>query len=244
MLSEKIYWIILIVGLIVFVSLIGLVLIPCRILDYNLGINLISESIGILFTIVFLTWLFNLREKNQWKVVENEVYSDIQMEIASLFNAILDYVEGGLKLKVTALGKQDKETRKKSLIVLQELKDTEKMKLNDVLLYTLLENRNSTEIFSEIARRLSDIERKYSKFLSAEITLSLMRLQIAIQGLNGVLTLYSKYSKSKLIRKTLPKKLEAEIMKIDYAELVGFSFKRLIEEIHKLHRIGIEFTYP
>ena len=163
------------------------------------------------------------------------------MEIAFLFNAILNYVKDGVRLKANVLAKPDKETRKKSFAVLQELKDAEKIEFNEIMLYMLLKDKDSAEDFVEIARSLSDIERKYSKFLSTKVTLSLMRLQTSIRGLNGVLTLYSS---SQLIRKTLPKKAETEIMKIDYAELVGFSFKRLIEEIHKLHIEGIELCYP
>lgn len=241
MLSEKSYWSILIIGLVVFVSLIGFVLIPLGIVDYSLGINLISESIGILFTIVFLTWLFTLREKNQWKIVENEVYSDIQMEMASLFNVILDYVKGGLMLKATVLAKSDKETRKRSFTVLQGLKDADQIAFNDVLLYTLLESKDSVEPFLEIARRLSDIEMKYSKFLSTEITLSLIRLQTNIRSLDAISTLYST---SQLTQKTLPKKVAMEIMKINYRDLVGIPFKKLVEEIHKLHVEGIKLLYP
>ena len=89
MLSEKTYWVILVIGLIIFVSSIEFALIPYEILDYNLGINLISESIGILFTIVFLTWLLNLRERIKWEKVEQIVFSEIGGALEHIFRSMV-----------------------------------------------------------------------------------------------------------------------------------------------------------
>lgn len=69
MLSEKAYWIILIVAFTEF-SLVWFWLVPYRIVEYNLGANLFTGPIFMVLTIVFLSWLFTSGEKNQWSLVE------------------------------------------------------------------------------------------------------------------------------------------------------------------------------
>lgn len=78
MLSEKAYWVILIVVFIGLALSIWFWLIPCGIVEYNLGVNLFTSSIFMLMTIVFLSWLFVFREKMYWKTVEKKVHSTIE----------------------------------------------------------------------------------------------------------------------------------------------------------------------
>ena len=92
-LSERIYWIILAVGLCAFLSILWLLLVPYNIIGHDLGINLTSESFGILFTIIFLTWLFRLREKIQKRPVEKKFkqrLSNLMLDIFLKLQVLLD----------------------------------------------------------------------------------------------------------------------------------------------------------
>ena len=240
MLSEKSYWIILIVGLIVFVSLIAFVLIPYEILDYNLGINLISESTGIIVTIVFLTWLFSLRERLRWKVVKHEVYLHIQNNLSLLFDNVLTYVENGYEFKNSLLNIKDEDTKKKQVYMqLFKLKDAEKITLDTKLLSIFLEDRTFLEYFAEVARRFSNIESKYSRFLSPQLTISLMRIQDDLRVLEHA------FEMNKLFKIAPEKSSKKWLTKVNstISDMVSVSFKLLIEEIYKIHEMGIEIPY-
>lgn len=78
MLSEKTYWIILIAGLCFFVT-VDLIWIMPRAPD--LGTNLISEAIFTIFAIVFLSWLFKLRETLQYEPQKKAMLEELKREI-------------------------------------------------------------------------------------------------------------------------------------------------------------------
>ena len=238
--SEKTYWIILIVGLIIFVSLIGFMVVPYEILDYNLGINLISESIGMLFTIVFLSWLFNLREKNEWRVVKDSVYSHIQNHLSSIFDGILTYVENGFSIKKSFLSIKDEDTRKKHIYMqLCKLKDAKKITLDTKMLSIFLEDRTFLDYFVRMARRLSDVESKYSRFLSPQLTVALMRIQDDIRVLEHAFEMHKQFQITPANGKKWAARVESTI-----SDMVSVSFKLLIEEIYTAYEMGIEIPYP
>ena len=68
--SEKGYWLTLIAIFSIFAVLIWAVFIPKQFIEYNLGVNLFTSSIFTVLTIVFLSWLFDLREKAEWHQLE------------------------------------------------------------------------------------------------------------------------------------------------------------------------------
>lgn len=70
MLSEKSYWIILIASFAIFALSIWLYFIPYHIMEYSLGVGFFTSAIFMVLTIVFLSWLFNLRETRQWEHVK------------------------------------------------------------------------------------------------------------------------------------------------------------------------------
>lgn len=61
--SEGAYWITVITILVVIELLLHFWFIPKAIISTNLGLNLMSEIVGILFTVIFLSLLFKLRER-------------------------------------------------------------------------------------------------------------------------------------------------------------------------------------
>jgi hypothetical protein len=114
-LSEKLYWLILIAGFTAFATLLWFWLIPCQIIEYNLAVNLFTSSIFMVLTVVFLSWLFSLRERAEWNNVKNEVFFNIRLELATLFDEILEYLEGGLDLKISLYGEKDKQKNREMI---------------------------------------------------------------------------------------------------------------------------------
>ena len=246
MISEKTYWIFLVVVFAGSTLLTGLWLIPHRIVEYNLGVNIFTGSIFMVLTIVFLSWLSNLREKHEWRAVKDLAYSEIRIEASSLFDNMLTYIEKGHTIKYSMLQAKE-ERRKEGLTLLRELRDPEKIKIEESSLHELLADETSIQKFREIARRLSNVQVKYSKFLSSELTVSLMEIQYAIRSLEI-------NSKHYLMVTTMDRGLRqilAEPNGIDFSKsiadicmLVRNSFKALIDEINNVHDMGIELRHP
>jgi len=242
--SLRVYWILLCVFF-TSLALVFLGLISYGKLEYNLGVNLFTSSISTVLTIVFLNFLFTSREQNEWKTVKDEVYSMIQMELGSMFNDILNYVENGLTTKSYLLNLKKKETRKEAFLsALTELKDAEELKLNDAEWKLMIENKTSLEAFSTASQTLNEVEIKYSRFLSSQLTLSLIKIQNSIRMLETLTQLHaSMKGLSPTLRPILSpvyQEMEKEIPRI-----LSHSFKRILEEIYNLHKMGIEFSpYP
>lgn len=235
MLSEKTYWIILIIAFTVFAISIWFWLIPQEIIEYNLGVNLFTSSIFMVFTVVFLTWLFALRERIQWTTVKDEVYGSIQDELSMIFDGILDVVEEGLRFKRSFLFTEDAETRKKlGFDELCKLKDAKEIRLHPVMLEAVLGDQKLFESFLKVGKRLSDIEIKYSKFLSPQLTVSLIKIQRSIRLFDSAVQL-------RTIKALMPEAHQQ--IETLVPDIVSISLERLVREIYNIHEMGIEFSY-
>jgi hypothetical protein len=242
--SLRVYWVLL-CAFFTSLALVFLGLVSYGILEYNLGVNLFTSSISTVLTIVFLNFLFTSREQNEWKTVKDEVYSMIQMELGAMFNDILNYVEDGLITKSYLLNLKKKETRKEAFLsALTELKDAKELKLNDAEWKLMIENKTSLIAFSTAAQTLNEVEIKYSRFLSSQLTLSLIKIQNSIRMLD---TLTQLHTSMKGLSPTLrPILLPAyQEMEKEIPKILSHSFKKILEEIYSMHKMGIEFSpYP
>jgi len=88
MISEKYYWLILIVGLGIFVIIDLVWILP---LHEDFGISLLTDAIFTIFTIVFLTWVISFREARQWKIVEAKIRERIRYRLFKIFSDISAY---------------------------------------------------------------------------------------------------------------------------------------------------------
>jgi len=244
LLSEKNYWIILIIAFTGLALSIWFWLIPQEIIEYNLGVNLFTSSIFMVVTVVFLSWLFTLRERTQWTNVKNEVYGSIQDNLSAIFDGILGVVEEGLYFKQSLLSTKDRETRKKlSLDELCKLKDAKEIRLDPIMLKVFLGDRKMIfEPFLSIRKSLSDIEMKYSRFFSPQLTVSLIAIQHSIEllGYAGQMHALTNVSEQEIENLTNVLKQETETI---IPHMISLSFKVLIEEIYNIHKMGIEFSY-
>jgi len=83
--SGEIYWVILIVGLVLFIFIDFIWIIP-NVRD--IGVNLLTDAIFSIFTIVFLSWLFNYRDNLSWKAVKHLVFKRISRQIHGIFTEL------------------------------------------------------------------------------------------------------------------------------------------------------------
>lgn len=245
MLSERDWWIILTLAFIAVSLIFGLVIIPFRVLEYNLAINFFTSSIFMFLTILLLTLFINLRETIVWKKVKDEVHFDIVLALGEIFKGILDAVENGHMTKMSAIGIQNKEDKKRIYFIqLRNLKDAKEIKLDQMYVRLFLEGKGALEPFSSVAKRLSDIQLKYYRFLSPELTISLMKIQRQIFSLETLSQLVSSLEK-------IPKEFASAFPQAPRITVetfivppISFIFKKMSEEIYELHQMGYEIYIP
>ncbi|MCJ7631966.1 hypothetical protein MUP77_06175 [Candidatus Bathyarchaeota archaeon] len=120
MISERSYWILLIVLFAGFSLLVMFILIPYGVVEYNLGVNLFTSSVFMVLTIFFLTWMINLQEKKRSKFFQ----ATVQSRIADHINVLSTWVQI-LALekdkKLSGLVKNDIKERRQQLSQLSQI---------------------------------------------------------------------------------------------------------------------------
>jgi len=91
MLSEKSYWLILIISLVVFLFIDCLWIMPT---SRDIGVNLFTDAIFMMITIVFLSVIYKLREEGEWKPAERRVIGEIEENFISLMELIVSWRSG------------------------------------------------------------------------------------------------------------------------------------------------------
>lgn len=227
MLSEKFYWIILVLFFTFFALSIWLFLIPYRILEYTLGVNLFTSSIFMVLTIVFLSWLFDLREARQWSHVENRVLKILGIELSSLSKWLISMCH------VSFLARSTLTSGKVFFDSLEELNSKATLDVWDMW-KSMLSTGQFASFFEDYERRLADIENRYFRFLDHRLVDSLMEIRWNLNALT---------LDSRAIRQIY------EVQK-DYAEeyakkhFEGFSeaIHRIIKEVYKIHKLGLDIS--
>jgi hypothetical protein len=192
-------------------------------------------------TVVFLNWLFVVREGKEWKAVKGEVYSMVQDELGILFLKILDYTENGPNLKISVLRLDRKIRNEAYFSELCKLKEMTELKLNTSELKLLLEDKDLRP-FSDVVQNLSSLELKYSRFLPSELTLAIMKIQQSIRLLEYYSELQIKSEELGPMAKELVSKPLQEMLTTVTPAITSRVFKSLIEEIHRIHKMGIELS--
>jgi hypothetical protein len=92
MVSERSYWLILIAGLGLFITVDLFWVFPF--LEENLlgfGVDLLVNAFFTIFTIVFLTWGISIREERRWKIVGSKVQERIDYHLHKIFDDLCTY---------------------------------------------------------------------------------------------------------------------------------------------------------
>jgi len=183
LISEKQYWAILTAIFVVLTLCLigGFWVFPSNTIGYDLIVGFLTSSVFMIFTIVFLSWLLNIRESQEWRIVRTQVKSMITKELTYVFDQIMEITKDGIALKTDLIVQQDFEKNKKA--VNEELvKLTKSIELDEERLKSFLKNNE----MSSIAERLSSIQVMYSKHLSADVVSSLMDLTDSMKFLGRI----------------------------------------------------------
>lgn len=82
MVTERTYWVLLIVGLVLFIVVDIVWIMPTH---WDIGVNLFTDAIFTMFTIVFLTWIFTIREKRELEPVREVALRRLKPLVDHLF---------------------------------------------------------------------------------------------------------------------------------------------------------------
>lgn len=218
MVSEKLYWLVLIVGLSCFSAIVWIFIIP---VSHDIGVNLFTESIFMVLAIVFLSLLYDLREKRRWKPIKDKIIKRLTIEqIENLFVLLQNLCE-------IPEGKCQN--------ALLELSKMEKMVLRSDIVDFFFQQDNLQGYIEElggISKGIHDIQIEYSKFLEPEIADCLMNLELYSQDLADRLRILATF-------KLANKNEEQRFFNENFAPLVG----KAIKEVYKLYKMGIKTRF-
>jgi len=235
MLSEKSYWILLISLFSGSAILIWLLLIPQRVVDYDLGVNFFTSSIFMILTIVFLSWLSRLREEHQWESARNQLHGELGVRLFSILMQILFMIDQVLV-----------EDNQKAYAVrrLEELSVKSNEEFREILFIPL--NNLGEEAFSYIGswakrdKHLISMEmQSFQSFFDPDLRVHMLNIVCALSDLEYLLEVREKeYVLEEKDRKTIAHITDHKINieKIpDYLHII-------VKEIREIKNMGIEIS--
>jgi len=236
--SEKVYWFFLIMLFGVFALLIWFWFIPKEIVEYNLGVNLLTGSVFMVLTVIFLSYLSNLRQQNEWKIVKERVYDTISWHtksIAAYFSDFLDFpsellFDFPIKGQWLPIGGELDIAFKKSLIGQMEYlssKDAEEISLSNVGKKYLRGSKGSRLLKDFCSQEIDIINNsvaEYGKFLTPSLTSLLMQLETALYGIVDIISIKEQIK--------------------NYPSLIVHEIHETIKVIHEIHKTEIEIHPP
>jgi hypothetical protein len=179
--SHWFYYLLIGITLLFCIFVIFPILLACGIIDRDLHLNLFSEFVGLLVTLILFTMLLEGTKLLDWRKVESKVKWRIGWEIYGIFDNVLNLCEvktttGGAGRDISAwkdAKKRQLEEVTKGKIVLSELgmQVLEDSKLAKSYAEALTTSKNN----------LSNFELKYYRFFSSDVQCSLMDIQIEIE---------------------------------------------------------------
>lgn len=222
--SEWRYWLYLVLFLSMVEIVLACYLIPNRMIGHDLGINLVSEILGLLFTIVFLSWLFNLRENLEWESIKQRLLSRMGSELylmsAWLMNMCRAPSEASLNLS----------RREDFFRCLKELSERRTVDIWDESRELILSGFFSS-YFEDHERNLGEIEARAREKEILEV--KVVGFLIDIRRNLRSLSLYLR----KIER--LPKEIQ-EAHKNEYSDGICVRIHKIIRNVNKMHENGIE----
>lgn len=156
--------------------LLFLFFLPAALSGHELAGNFITEIGGLFFTLVIFVMLIELREKLEWKSVENRVKRRIGYQIYNLFEYFCNVCDVNVMCDLAPA-----ETFVERLVDKRlEALASEEIKLNEFAKKELWDAafRHGFELtLDSVVKNLARIEDKYSRFLDSETQTSLMDIQ-------------------------------------------------------------------
>ena len=210
-----------------------LFLIPKGLLEHNLGINIVTEIIGIVFTIFIIEKLLHWNEERLWKKVKNQVYYRLGEEIYYIIIDLRNFIDLPPQVTSGAVSQEenlDEFRKRKFFESLDYLCCAESISMNEVF-RKIITNGGYGEIYSKREKYLSDIEAKYFRFLTPDILIPLMNLQRRLHSLDLKILIRQK----RLQRGWLLLQTEDE-----FYEMISRIVLLIFTEICKLKEVGLQ----
>ncbi|MDH5689649.1 MAG: hypothetical protein OEZ48_17505 [Candidatus Bathyarchaeota archaeon] len=225
MIKERDYWIYLIAIFGSFALVIWLCLVPYNFLEYNLAVNLFTSSIFMVLTVVFLSWLAELREQREWMNVERWVMRKLAKHLYHLVNILARFIYPEIF--------RTRPSKQEFLKILESLNSMNEATLKEHAYYyfPMPSDRfaqSQIDILSKYGKYLSDIETKYARFLRPELYVSLVKIQDYLESIFEDFDLAREFEDAQEVAERSLSKSILEMMK----------------EIYKVHKMGIEIYYP
>jgi len=242
MLSERAYWVILTLGLSIFI-IIDLIWIMPLITD--LGMDLLTSAIFTVFTIVFLTWVVNYREERQWKVIGRKIRERIGYRLFKIFSDISAYFLeiapnflDDLEKKVQETGRLYEGIEREKAVASSLVKhyaNTETVELGEFMKRFLKQRdkdvaRYLIENFKRENDFLEHIVCEYSGFLPPYLMDSLMEIEDSLDEIINVLWVLSMSGAQSMIDK---KKNES---------ILQSAIHEITKEINRLNEKNLGFS--
>jgi hypothetical protein len=221
MLSEKEYWIFLIVVFACFALGLIVWLIPSKIVEYNLGVNLLTSSIFMILTVFFLSWLSKLRQDREWQDMKKQVENSLSRELYEIFCFLGGFVYPD---QISPLPLKDEVLR-----VLERINETKEASLADsaYLYYPKPQDwllQHNLERFFDLKQSIGDLEIRYFNLMKPEIRTSLMEIQDDLTSIRDIFD---------FVRKE-------ETTEGTFEQPLADSILHILKEIYMLHKKGIE----
>lgn len=191
----------------------------------EIAIDLSIELSGLAITVLVLMFAIEWREYKQWIPVREKVMETIGKRLQTLF------VEFVILCKCTYVKRMPQESldefeRRQFFLQLGEL--NKRVELNETGIRHFSEGEYA-DVYERRAKRIGDIEDKYSRFLEASLRLSLMEIQDNLIGIDQDFRIRKD---SYLFEKLF--KSEEQFLKS-----ISTKINNVIKETYKLHKMGI-----
>ena len=215
--SKWFYYVLIALGLLVFIFCLIPYFVQTNVLSPEAGVNFYSESWGLLFTLLLFVALFDLREKLEWKDVENKVKRRIGEQLSSIF------LDVSVLCKHGALHNAKEKENLLNEFVSQEIN-----------LGGVLKNPDAVEHFSRVlehhASMIEQFEINYERKLSSKIQASLFDISEHVNSLSSELMFLS---------------IDREYGQFQIADLTKIAdlIKKIMNDIALLRKNGIDIGF-
>jgi hypothetical protein len=251
MLSERAYWIVLIFALALFSTVTVIWIMPVA---RDIAVNLLTDSIFTIFTVVFLTWLIRIREVSQWKLVEKKVLNRVASHLYETFETIyLYFLEPAPKMpdefekRIAAAEKMNfgiKREKLLSSLYAEYYAGQTEIELGEESGMDFLQNPDleaAQGYMHEFENENDFLEHtisEYSGFLPPDLVNSVMEIE---DGLQGIVTICRGivYVDVPSLKQSHPEVFE-NIRQLDEKALRD-AIHKIAKEIYKLNKIGLGF---
>jgi hypothetical protein len=223
-------------------------------LGNDMALRFLPTLLGLAFTFSILVVFFDLRDELEWKAVKKAVYSEIEIEISSLFGELLRLTENEIDevgFKSALLYAQDSKIRKKMIFSkISELQRKESFQIMPSAISIFRTDKEMLASFSSIKKNLGDVQIRYGRHLNSKITERLIRLQDSLELMNMSYKLDLTWNRlqsqlpvfKELIHKLMPELHDQDLSTIDLTQKsLSTCIKSLVQEIYELWKMGIEF---